>query len=170
MLVISSPWFDPAHPLDKILTRSANVYDLALPNGLHPLWGSAIEKLVRTWHPYIGAWNIAPGYVALALSIVALIMARREAWRWAVIGLIAVVLSLGPIVQIGAMRTSIPLPYQVILAIPGLELARRPSHFIVITTLDAGAACGAWSPGVAEATAAAAGICAHWGVCGADRS
>ncbi|MBO9340468.1 MAG: hypothetical protein J7454_00165 [Roseiflexus sp.] len=135
MLVISSPWFDPAHPLDKILTRSANVYDLALPNGLHPLWGSAIEKLVRTWHPYIGAWNIAPGYVALALSIVALITARREAWRWAVIGLIAVVLSLGPIVQIGTMRTSIPLPYQVILAIPGLELARRPSHFIVITTL-----------------------------------
>jgi hypothetical protein len=135
MLVISSPWFDPSHPLDKILTRSANVYDLALPNGLHPLWGSAIEKLVRTWHPYIGAWNIAPGYVALALSIVALIMARREAWRWSVIGLIAVVLSLGPIVQIGTMRTSIPLPYQVILAIPGLELARRPSHFIVITTL-----------------------------------
>ena len=135
MLVISSPWFDPAHPLDKILTRSANVYDLALPNGLHPLWGSAVEMLVRTWHPYIGAWNIAPGYVALALSIVALIMNRREAWCWAVIGLIAIVLSLGPIVQIGTMRTSIPLPYQMILAIPGLELARRPSHFIVITTL-----------------------------------
>jgi hypothetical protein len=135
MLVISSPWFDPAHPLDKILTRSANVYDLALPNGLHPLWGSAVEMLVRTWHPYIGAWNIAPGYVALALSIVALIMNRREAWCWAVIGLIAIVLSLGPIVQIGVMRTSIPLPYQMILAIPGLELARRPSHFIVITTL-----------------------------------
>jgi len=135
MLVISSPWFDPAHPLDKILTRSANVYDLALPNGLHPLWGSAVEMLVRTWHPYIGAWNIAPGYTALALSIVALITDRREAWRWAVIGLIAIVLSLGPIVQIGMIRTSIPLPYQMILAIPGLELARRPSHFIVITTL-----------------------------------
>ncbi len=108
---------------------------MILPNGLHPLWGSAVESLVRTWHPYIGAWNIAPGYVALALSIIALIMARHEAWRWAVIGLTAIVLSLGPIVQIGVMRTSIPLPYQMILAIPGLELARRPSHFIVITTL-----------------------------------
>ena len=135
MLVISSPWFDPSNPLDKILTRSVNVYDLVLPNGLHPLWGSAVETLVRTWHPYIGAWNIAPGYVALALSLVALIVARREAWRWAIIGLIAIVLSLGPIVQIGTLRTSIPLPYQLILAIPGLELARRPSHFIVITTL-----------------------------------
>ncbi len=135
MLVISSPWFDPSNPLDKILMRSVNVYDLVLPNGLHPLWGSAVETLVRTWHPYIGAWNIALGYVALALSLVALIVARREAWRWAIIGLIAIVLSLGPIVQIGTLRTSIPLPYQLILAIPGLELARRPSHFIVITTL-----------------------------------
>ena len=127
--------FDPTNPLDLILIHSANLYDMILPNGLHPLWGSAAETLVRTWHPYIGAWNIAPGYVALALSIVALITARREAWRWAVIGLIAIVLSLGPIVQIGTMRTSIPLPYQIVLAIPGLELARRPSHFIVITTL-----------------------------------
>jgi hypothetical protein len=127
--------FDPTNPLDLILIHSANLYDMILPNGLHPLWGSAAETLVRTWHPYIGAWNIAPGYVALALSIVALIVARRESWRWAIIGLIAVVLSLGPIVQIGTMRTPIPLPYQMILAIPGLELARRPSHFIVITTL-----------------------------------
>ncbi len=127
--------FDPTNPLDLILIHSANLYDVILPNGLHPLWGSAVEMLVRTWHPYIGAWNIAPGYVALALSIIALIMARHEAWRWAVIGLTAIVLSLGPIVQIGVMRTSIPLPYQMILAIPGLELARRPSHFIVITTL-----------------------------------
>ncbi|MGQ9828934.1 MAG: hypothetical protein ACUVSW_13825 [Roseiflexus sp.] len=135
MLVISSPWFDPSNPFDKILTHSVNMYDLVLPNGLHPLWGSVVETVVRTWHPYIGAWNVAPGYGALALSLIALIMARREAWRWAVIGLIAVVLSLGPIVQIGTLRTSIPLPYQLILAIPGLELARRPSHFIVITTL-----------------------------------
>ncbi len=161
--------FDPTNPLDLILIHSANLYDMILPNGLHPLWGSAAETLVRTWHPYIGAWNIAPGYVALALSIVALIMARREAWRWAVIGLIAVVLSLGPIVQIGTMRTSIPLPYQMILAIPGLELARRPSHFIVITTLML-APLVALVSGNCEGDIAAAGVCDHRSMRGADRS
>ncbi|MFQ3633383.1 MAG: hypothetical protein SNJ65_17520, partial [Roseiflexus sp.] len=56
MLVISEPWFNPANPIDRILIRSANLYDLFLPNGLHPLWGSAVEALARTWHPYIGAW------------------------------------------------------------------------------------------------------------------
>ena len=46
--------FDPTNPLDLILIHSANLYDVILPNGLHPLWGSAVESLVRTWHPYIG--------------------------------------------------------------------------------------------------------------------
>lgn len=135
MLTISNPWFDPNDPVDSILIHSANLYDLLLPNGLHPVWGSAIEALARTWHPYVSAWNIAPGYVALALALAALIRARAAAWRWAVIGLVATLLALGPIVQIGATRTGIPLPYQVILATPGMELARRPSHFIVILTL-----------------------------------
>ncbi|MCS6839912.1 MAG: hypothetical protein NZ699_10740 [Roseiflexus sp.] len=135
MLAISDPWFNPANPLDRILIRSANLFDLFLPNGLHPLWGSAIEALVRTWHPYIGAWNVALGYTALALAAVALALARTRAWRWAVIGLAAIALSLGPVVQIGIMRTTIPLPYQILLAIPGMELARRPSHFVVIATL-----------------------------------
>ncbi|WP_232280010.1 hypothetical protein [Roseiflexus castenholzii] len=127
--------FDPSNPLDLILIHSANLYDLFLPNGLHPLWGSAVETLVRTWHPYIGAWNIALGYTALALATAALALARSNAWRWAVIGLAAIVLSLGPLVHIGATRTAIPLPYQILLALPGLELARRPSHFVVIATL-----------------------------------
>lgn len=135
MLVISEPWFNPTNPLDRILIRSANLYDLFLPNGLHPLWGSAVEALVRTWHPYIGAWNIALGYTALALALVALALARSNAWRWWVIGVASIVLSLGPVVQIGAVRTAIPLPYQVLLALPGMELARRPSHFVVIATL-----------------------------------
>ncbi|MGB9750903.1 hypothetical protein [Roseiflexus castenholzii] len=135
MLVISEPWFNPANPLDRILIRSANLYDLFLPNGLHPLWGSAVEALVRTWHPYIGAWNIALGYTALALATAALALARSAAWRWWIIGLAAMVLSLGPVVQIGVTRTTIPLPYQILLALPGMELARRPSHFVVITTL-----------------------------------
>ncbi|MCS6939260.1 MAG: hypothetical protein NZM94_08315, partial [Roseiflexus sp.] len=135
MLAISDPWFNPTNPLDRILIRSANLYDLFLPNGLHPLWGSAVEGLARTWHPYIGAWNVALGYTALALAAVALALARTRAWRWAVIGLAAMVLSLGPVIQIGITRTTIPLPYQILLAIPGMELARRPSHFVVIATL-----------------------------------
>lgn len=135
MLAISDPWFDPANPLDRILIRSANLYDLFLPNGLHPLWGSAVEMLARTWHPYIGAWNIALGYTAVALAFIAFVHAQSKAWRWWIIGLASVVLSLGPVVQIGATRTAIPLPYQILLALPGMELARRPSHFIVIATL-----------------------------------
>jgi hypothetical protein len=127
--------FDPSNPLDLILIHSANLYDLLLPSGLHPLWGRAVEALVRTWHPYIGAWNIALGYTALTLAVVALALARTRAWRWAVIGLAAIVLALGPLVHIGTVRTAIPLPYQILLTLPGMDLARRPSHFVVIATL-----------------------------------
>lgn len=120
---------------DLVLIHSANLYDALLPSGIHPLWGAAVERLVRSWHPYIAAWNIALGYTALALAGVALLGAWRAAWRWGALLLAAWVLALGPLLQIGAWVTPIPLPYRALLWLPGVELARRPSHFIVIATL-----------------------------------
>ena len=116
--------FEPSNPLDRILIHSANLSDAFLPNGLHPLWGSAVEAPVRTGRPSIGAWTIALGGAD-----------ARCAARRAGIGLTARVWSLGSLVHIGATRTATPLPYQVLPALPGPERTRRPGHFVGMATL-----------------------------------
>ena len=59
----------------------------------------------------------------------------RCAARRAEIGLTARVWSLGSLVHIGATRTAIPLPYQVLPALPGPERTRRPGHVVGMATL-----------------------------------
>jgi hypothetical protein len=58
-----------------------------------------------------------------------------RAWPWALIGFAALLLALGPQLQIGGTRTGVPLPYALLSVLPGVDIARRPSHFVVITTL-----------------------------------
>lgn len=143
--------FDPADPLDLILIHSANLYDFFLPSGLHPLWGDAVGRLVRQWHPFISAWNVALGYTALALAVVGVLAhpvsppsptpfphqggRGRSPWPWAILALAALVLSLGPLLHVGPARTGLPLPYVALLSLPGADIARRPSHFVAVATL-----------------------------------
>lgn len=126
---------DPNSENDLILIHSANLLDFWLPSYLHPLWGTAARELGQTWHPAIAGWNLTLGYGTLALALVGGIVAWRTAWRWWLLTLAALVLALGPVLQIGTVRTSIYLPYTLLLHLPGVSIARRPSHFVVIATL-----------------------------------
>jgi hypothetical protein len=141
--------YDPSDPLDLILIHSANLYDFFLPSGLHPLWGDDVARLAQGWHPYIAAWNVALGYTPLALAVVALLRASNVErsnvqrstfnasvpWLWAVLAGISLVLALGPVLHVGQARTGVTLPYALLLALPGADIARRPSHFVMVATL-----------------------------------
>jgi hypothetical protein len=127
--------FDPSDALDLRTLHSADLIDFWLPSELHPLWGPTVTQLTTSIHPYIGARNVALGYVALALALIAAFRATRLAWRWCVLAGGALVLALGPVLQVGGQLTGILLPYVLLLNIPGAEIANRPSHFVVITTL-----------------------------------
>jgi hypothetical protein len=118
-----------------LVARSANALDFWLPSPLHPLWGKEIERIGQAWHPNIAAWNVSLGYVTLALALLGGIAAWRAAWRWWVLALAGLVLAMGPILSIGAMQTSVLLPYALLLRLPAAGIANRPSHFVVITTL-----------------------------------
>ncbi len=126
---------NPDSSLDLILIHAANLWDIWLPSSLHPLWGSAVEQLGRQWHPFIAGWNLSLGYGALALAMLGGVVAWRMAWRWWVLTLAALVLSLGPLLHVATTRTGIYLPYALLLHMPGVGIARRPSHFVVIATL-----------------------------------
>lgn len=120
---------------DFLVLRSANLLDFVLPSHLHPLWGPAVDRVGDLLHPGIAAWNSALGYTAIALAALGAWSAWQRAWRWVALTAIALVLALGPLLSVGTYTTSLPLPYQLLLAIPGMGLARRPSHFVVLATL-----------------------------------
>jgi hypothetical protein len=125
-------------PIDpsEVAARSANLLDYLLPSNLHPLWGEQVGVAVgNSWQRLSADWNVAPGYTALALAGVALVGTWRQAWRWLVVLLVGLLLSLGPVLQIGPWNTGIPLPYALIAALPGLSLGRRPFLFAVLVLL-----------------------------------
>jgi hypothetical protein len=118
-----------------LIVRSANLLDFFLPSSLHPLWGPSVLRLGPIWHPDISAWNVALGYTALALAALGCAVRWRDAWPWLALALLGMVLALGPVLSIGGLRTGLPMPYALLLRLPGMRLAQRPGHFVVITCL-----------------------------------
>lgn len=121
--------------LDPIIIHSANVNDLFLPNALHPIWGSTITRLGQEWHPYIYGWNISLGITALGLGMIGLLRHWKKLWYWGIIAIAGMVLALGPVLQYGNHVTTLYLPYKLLFNLPGVSIARRPSHFIVLTII-----------------------------------
>jgi hypothetical protein len=115
--------------------HSADLVDFWLPSALHPLWGAAVTRIGERIHPYIAAWNIALGYVTLLFGLAALAWRRERAWRWSVLALIGIILALGPVLQINGVNTGWLLPYALLTHVPGVDIAHRPSHFVVITVV-----------------------------------
>ncbi|MCU0492888.1 MAG: hypothetical protein MUD01_14955 [Chloroflexaceae bacterium] len=115
---------------------SANLLDFVLPTYLHPLWGETVfDSIGHAWQRTSGDWNVAPGYSVLALALLGCLVAWRLAWRWAVFGTVALLLALGPVLQVGPWRTELPLPYALLLQLPGAEVGRRPLHLAVLLSL-----------------------------------
>ncbi len=125
----------PATAGDLLISRSANLVDFWLPSYLHPLWGPAVARLGPVLHPYVSAWNHALGYTALALAAIGCATAWGRAWRWLVIAVASMLLALGPVLVVGPLNTGIALPYQLLLLLPGMDIAQRPGHLVVLTTL-----------------------------------
>ncbi|MEI7645644.1 MAG: hypothetical protein WCJ55_15325 [Chloroflexales bacterium] len=153
---------EPVIPM--LVSRSANLLDFFLPSALHPLWGQAVLQFGPRWHPDISAWNVALGYTALALAALGCIWRWRDAWPWLTLALLGLLLALGPELNIGGLRTGMPMPYALLLGLPGMSLAQRPGHFVVITCLAlvpltayglGQVAARAHRPGIALAAAAA---------------
>jgi hypothetical protein len=122
-------------PDPELIARSANLLDFWLPSYLHPLWGDTIAQLGPWLHPNIAAWNHALGYTAIALAGVAGTLRWRQTWPWLAIACIGLWLALGPVLSIGDRQVHAPMLYPLLMNVPGMEIARRPGHFVVLTLI-----------------------------------
>jgi hypothetical protein len=119
----------------ELVARSANLIDFWLPSYLHPLWGDTVAQLGPLLHPNIAAWNYALGYTAIGLALIGCVSAWQRAWPWLIIAVIGLIFALGPVLSIGTRQFTLPMPYQLLMLLPGMEVARRPGHFVVLTLL-----------------------------------
>jgi hypothetical protein len=118
------------------IDHSADLVDFFLPSPLHPLWGDAL----RSWRSGLydnplTFWNVALGWVGLALGLYGLASAWRRAWRWGAMLLLLFILGLGPALRVFGYQTEIPLPFGLIGGLPGIRMSHRPGHIVVIMTL-----------------------------------
>jgi hypothetical protein len=116
---------------------SSDALGMLAPNILHPLWGERLWALSRPAHTNfaIDGWYVAVGWVLLACGLLGLPELWRRQRPLAVLGLAAWLLALGPTLQIAYQQTGIPLPYALIQDLPLVQLARRPSLFVVVVQL-----------------------------------
>ena len=111
---------------------SADLLGLVTPALSHPIWGRWAS--FRAWATaVIGRGNALENTVYL--GVVTLLLAgwgirRRwtEARFWLILGLVGVVLSLGPVLKIGGLQTSLPLPYALLQRSPFYKWGRIPGR------------------------------------------
>lgn len=124
-------------PPAEVAERSANLLAFFAPSYLHPLWGDTVTRTIGLdWAFNTADWNIALGYTAIALAALGVAGAWRQAWRWLVILLAAMAFALGPTLWAGPWRVDLPMPYDLLAALPGLSLGRRPFLFAVVVTMS----------------------------------
>ena len=129
------------------LRLSVDLVGLLAPTALHPLWGTDWAGHLREAASGIARFSDVHtfflGYAVLTLAVGGLIVQGRRALPWAATAFLAVVLSLGPLLQINGrylfdldgLQTTFPLPFILLHYIPLANAGRTPNRFSVLAVL-----------------------------------
>ncbi|HET9493445.1 MAG TPA: hypothetical protein VFR15_04365, partial [Chloroflexia bacterium] len=125
---------DPAHRL----AHSADLLSFFAPPHDHPL-GGAWDDRPGVNEPPIHDY-VMLGYAAFALAVLGAVAGwRRPGTRfWVAVALIALVLAMGPRLQVGRSVTGIPLPFALVDNLPGMDAIAKPERFVVLARLAMG--------------------------------
>ncbi|MGA7732124.1 MAG: DUF6541 family protein, partial [Chloroflexia bacterium] len=129
---------DPEHRL----AHSADLWSFFAPPHDHVLFGTWQDRPgvnEPPLHDYVGL-----GYVALALTVLGAVVAwRRPGVRfWVGLMVVALVLAMGPELQVGRNRTGVPLPFALLEWLPGMDAIAKPERFVVLARLCMGVLAG----------------------------
>ncbi|HET6314465.1 MAG TPA: hypothetical protein VFH60_11570 [Chloroflexia bacterium] len=129
------------------LAHSADLLSFVAPPHDHPLlgWDPADRPGVNEppIHDYLSL-----GFAALTLSVLGGIVGWRTSRGkfWVGLALFALVLSMGPQLQVGRMQTGVPLPFRLLEWLPGMEAIAKPERLVVLARLCMGV-LAAWGVG-----------------------
>lgn len=124
-----------------IEANSADLLSILIPKGRQLWWGAVASRL--GWQGTTATYDRVAflGYLPLALAAYGWWAARPRAHFWGVTALVFALLALGPSLQRAGslgpfgLPWPIPLPYRLMHALPGLEIARVPSRFALVAIL-----------------------------------
>lgn len=125
----------------RVLWRSSpagvDVATLVLGHPRHLLWGEVAAGAYEALGIDVMEQSLYPGWLALAV-----IVARRRSWIgdadarfWLGIGIVFLVLSLGPFLRVAGADTGMPLPHSVLRYLPVFSNARIPGRAVVMVQL-----------------------------------
>jgi len=115
--------------------HSADLLDFFLPSPVNPWWGPPVRAAREQIYPGAVIWNVALGWVGLAVGALGAIALWRQSWRWSLLLLAALLLAMGPALRIAGYETGIPLPFALIRNLPGIRAGQRPNHMAVLASL-----------------------------------
>jgi hypothetical protein len=111
---------------------SADLLGFVTPALSHPIWGR--WPSFRAWATaVIGQGNTLENTVYLGVMTLLLAgLGAKRRWRkarfWLILGLVALVLSLGPVLKISGLQTGLPLPYALLQRLPFYKWGRIPGR------------------------------------------
>ena len=125
--------------------NSLSIEYLFVPTPMHTIHSSTdylipksfYETFQLQYNPTALDWYVYLGFCSIILSALAIYWNWRKTLIqfWCIIAGVFVLLSLGPELKIFVELTGIPLPYQLLYQIPGLDFFRAPARFIIIAVL-----------------------------------
>lgn len=116
---------------------SVDALALVTPSRFHPLWGDFVGRLEIVRHLFPSVSEVERtaymGITVLGLAALGWLHTRRQGGLWLFLGGVALLLALGPSLQIGGIDTGVPLPYAVLQRVPILSWGRTPERFLALT-------------------------------------
>ena len=108
---------------------SADLLAIASPSFFHPFFDSFLNYPRRVLGTNLAEGMAYIGIIAGILAIISIIKQKDSRW-WFLLGFIAWIFSLGPVLKIFDQAIDgIPLPFALLQNLPGFSLARSPARF-----------------------------------------
>lgn len=131
-------WLIPSQ--SQTVLRSVDLFSFLLPNGHNFFYGGLAQNLptslYRDYNPSGVDGSFNPGYLALALALIAIVAGIRtkrvKFGLWFGLATVFGLLALGPVLHVnGQTLDAVKLPYWILYNLPGLNISRDPSNFSV---------------------------------------
>lgn len=134
-----NPRFEVAAGEEHTLRHSADLVSLFSLPADHPLRHALFGPPSQTGGEPLRDY-VTLGYAALGLALLGGVVAWRQKENrfWLLLGGIALVLALGPRLQIGDTITSIPMPFKLLEDLPGFDAIGKVLRFTVLARLSMG--------------------------------